>query len=342
VCRSGRGAPPTAHADARGRETQSPTAHNHGSRPDPLAGILHSRPKIRSPQRRQCQTVAAGKPSLGGQSAVRPEAWPPGLGMMRFRCAPTFFQLADMDFSVRRTGRIQISDHARVVLSNQHLVAQDFRGLELLQFSADGMRLERCAFDGSVIRSGSFGAGRATSEYVGCSFNDAKIHMGPGGYARFVDCTFENVAIDSWLCLAVELIRCSFSGQLHKAVFNGCVPPEKRDVAGRTTNRFEGNDFSRAKLLDVAFRTGIDLSKQRLPSGPEYTYLEDAPSAVRQARSTFNAWGDPDEKKRARGALAVMEEDVAAGQRQLLIRVNDYPRASRPSIQRLLYAALNE
>lgn len=261
---------------------------------------------------------------------------------MGLPCAPTFFQLADMDFGVRRTGRIQISDHARLVLSNQHLIAQDYRGLELLQFSAEGMRFERCAFDGSVIRSGSFGAGRATSEYLGCSFNDAKIHMGPGGYATFVDCTFENVAIDSWFCFAVELVGCSFSGQLHKAVFNGCVPPEKRDAAGRSTNQFEGNDFSRAKLLDVAFRTGIDLSKQRLPSGPEYTYLEDAPSAVRQARITFNGLDGPDEKKCVRGTLAVMEEDVAAGQNQLLIRVNDYPRASRPSIQRLLRAALDE
>jgi hypothetical protein len=243
---------------------------------------------------------------------------------------------------VRRAGGIQMSNHARVVLSNQHLIAQDYRGLELLQFSAEGMRFERCAFDGSVIRSGSFGAGQATSEYVGCSFNDAKIHMGPGGYARFVDCTFENVAIDSWLCFAVELVGCSFSGQLRKAVFNGCVPPEKRNIAGRSTNQFEGNDFSRAELLDVAFRTSIDLSKQRLPSSPEYTYLEDAPSTVRQARRAFNALDDPEERKRVRGVLAVMEEDVAAGQSQLIIRVNDYPRASRPPIQRLLQAASDE
>jgi hypothetical protein len=26
-------------------------------------------------------------------------------------------------------------------------------------------------------------------------------------------------------------------------VFNGCVPPEKRDVAGRAMNRFEGKRF---------------------------------------------------------------------------------------------------
>jgi hypothetical protein len=159
-------------------------------------------------------------------------------------CARIPFRLpADMDFSVRRVGRTQISSHARVVISNKRLVAQDFRGLELLQFSAEGSRLERCAFDGSVIESGSFGDGRATSEYADCSFRGVKIHMGPGGYARFVNCTFENVAIDNWFCFAVELVGCTFSGRLRKAVFNGCVPPEKRDVAGRAMNRFEGKRF---------------------------------------------------------------------------------------------------
>lgn len=45
--------------------------------------------------------------------------------------------------------------------------------------------------------------------------------------------------------------------------------------------------------MDVAFRTGIDLTKQRLPAGDEYVYLEDAESAVRRARIAFNAWDDP-------------------------------------------------
>jgi hypothetical protein len=247
-----------------------------------------------------------------------------------------------MDFSVRRVGRVKISDQARLLLTNQRLVSQDFRGLELLQFSAEGAHLERCVFDGSVIESASFGAGRATSEYVGCSFSGAKIHMGPGGYARFIDCAFENVTIDNWFCFAVELVGCTFSGRLRKVVFNGCVPPDKRDIAGRATNQFEGNDFSRAKLLDAAFRTGIDLSRQRLPSGPEYTYLADAASAVRRARIAFNALEDPEAKKRVRGVLTVMEEDVAAGQNQLLMRVDDYPRASRPAIQALLDAALDK
>lgn len=245
-----------------------------------------------------------------------------------------------MEYGAFRVGHVQISDDERVVLSRQRLVSEDFTGRHLKQFSAEGSRLERCRFDGAVIGSGSFGAGRLVSEYVGCSFDRAKISMGPGGYARFVDCSFEDTLIESWFCFAVELVRCTFSGRLRKAVFNGTVPEDKRGVVGRSVNQFEANDFSRAKLVDCAFRTGIDLHGQRLPSGPEYTYLEDAAMAVRRARTIFNAWEDPEVKRDVRGVLVGIEEDVVAGQRQLLIRVDDYPRRARGSIRSLLEAAL--
>lgn len=250
-----------------------------------------------------------------------------------------FSRPANLHPSVRRAGHLDVSARDRVVLSGQRVKSQDFRGKHLLQFSAEGAWLEQCVFDDAVIESASFGAGRVTSEYVGCSFNGAKIRMGPGGYARFVDCVFGNAVIENWFCFAVELVGCSFSGRLRKAVFNGTVPAEMRGEAGRSANQFEGNDFSRAKLADVSFRTGVDLSRQFLPSGPEYTYLRDAGLAVRRARQAFNAWDDAEAKKRAMGVLRVMEEDVAAGQGQLLIRLNDYPRGSRPAIQFLLEAA---
>jgi uncharacterized protein YjbI with pentapeptide repeats len=245
-----------------------------------------------------------------------------------------------MDFSARRVGHVDLSDQDRVVLSGRRLVAADFSGRRIAHFSAEGCRFEQCRFDDSVIGHGSFGAGRAVSEYVGCSFNGSKIHMGPGGFARFVDCAFESVSIDHWFCHAVELVDCTFSGRIQKAVFHGRVRPQAREIIGRTTNEFEGNDFSRAKLVDLSFRSGIDLSLQRLPVGPDYVHLEDARAAVQRARMAFNGWEDPEAKRRAKGVLAVMEQDVLEGQEELLIRADDYPRASRPAIRALLDAAL--
>lgn len=209
----------------------------------------------------------------------------------------------------------------------------------MAQFSSDGCRFERCDFEGAVIESASFGAGRQVSEYVGCSFDGAKLRMGPGGYAKFVDCSFDETAIEAWFCFAVEVVDCRFSGRLKKVVFNGTVPADKQAIVDRVVNQFERNDFTRATLTDVGFRTGIDLSKQRLPGGGGYDYFPDAVSAVRSARLAFDAWDDLGAKAAARGVLTVMEEDVAAGQRQLLMRVDDYPRSDRAAIRNVLNAA---
>jgi hypothetical protein len=41
-------------------------------------------------------------------------------------------------------------------------------------------------------------------------------------------------------------------------------------------------------LIDVSFRTGIDLSQQRLPSGPDYLYLPNAAETMRRgARGSY-------------------------------------------------------
>ena len=240
---------------------------------------------------------------------------------------------------VRSVGQVDLSGQDRIVLSGDTLHGADFRNRHLAQFSAAGVRLEDCSFDGAVIESASFGAGRVVSEYVGCSFARAKLRMMSGGYARFVGCNFEKAVIENWFCSAVELIDCTFSGRLQKVIFNGTVPKNDQQVIKRQKNEFVGNDFSRAKLVDVGFRTGIDLTKQRLPESSEYVYLDDAASAVQRAHAALKSWGDSEALKRAVSVLGVMEQDVAAGQIQLFMRADDYPRSSRPAIRTMLNAA---
>lgn len=190
-----------------------------------------------------------------------------------------------------------------------------------------------------VIKSAGFGDGRQVSEYVGCNFDGAKLVMAPGGNARFVDGSFEKTTIQSWFCFAVELIDCRFTGRLKKVFFNGTVPTDRQLDFGRMRNRFEGNDFSQADLFDVGFRTGIDLSKQRLPDGDEYVYLPDAAAAIARARLACDAWTDPEDKDAANSLLDVMERDVARGQQQLLMRTEDFSRRDREAIRKMLEAA---
>ena len=127
-----------------------------------------------------------------------------------------------------------------------------------------------------------------------------------------------------WFCFAVELVDCTFTGRLRKAIFNGTVPAEQRSMAGRISNDFRGNDFSGMDLRDVGFRTGIDLTLQRLPTGSQYLYVEDATGAVHRARNAVAHWEDLALRREAMVLIEILESEISEGQRQLLLRKDDY------------------
>ncbi len=77
-------------------------------------------------------------------------------------------------------------------------------------------------------------------------------------------------------------------------------------------------------LVDVSFRTGIDLSKQRLPSGADYLYLPNAESALRTARSTITEWRDLELRKGALTVITVLERELRGNQVQLFLNVNNF------------------
>jgi hypothetical protein len=237
-----------------------------------------------------------------------------------------------MEFSARRVGSTKISDDDRVVLNGADLRAADFSGRKLQQFSAAGSRLVECRFDKARIESASFGGGREISEYVDCVFDGSHIAFGPGGYARFVRCSFRDAELHDWFCFAVELVDCTFSGRLRKAVFNGTVPEDKRAVVKRERNEIRDNDFTDADLIDVAFRTGIDLTAQQLPSGPQYVFLADAPTALQHARAEITHWDDLELRRKALQLLGTLEDETGGGQRQLLLRKDDFPRSLRDAV----------
>lgn len=242
----------------------------------------------------------------------------------RLEASRTVRTIAIVSFQAHSVGKARVNEGQCVVVDHAQLKGADFSGRKLAQFSAVGSRSEACRFDHARIDGASFGGGRETSEYVQCSFDGALVRFGPGGYARFVHCSFRNVDLRDWFCFAVELVDCTFSGRLRKAFFNGTVPVEKRAAAGRDRNEFHDNDFSAMTLIDVGFRTGIDLTQQRLPSRPEYLYVPDAAAALQRARASVIGWDDLDLRQSAMVFIKILEEEIAAGQRQFFLRPADY------------------
>jgi Pentapeptide repeats (8 copies) len=229
-----------------------------------------------------------------------------------------------VSFQAHPVGKARIDESQRVVLDHVQLHGADFSGRKLVQFSAVGSRLEGCRFDKAKMEDASFGAGRETSEYVECSFDGARVRFGPGGYTRFVRCSFRNVDLRDWFLLHRRTSRLHFQRPTAQAFSNGTVPEEKRGNAARDHNEFHDNDFSAMEFIDVAFRTGIDLTEQRLPSGPDYLYLPDATAAIRRVRAEVVHWQDLDMRQPALTFLNSLGDELVDGQRQLLLRSKDY------------------
>jgi hypothetical protein len=243
-----------------------------------------------------------------------------------------------MKWHARVVGQTDLPpEDQRLVLDHVKLSGQDYSNRELWQLCVIGSRLENCRFDGLRVPKSyaSFGEGTEQSEYINCSFDGAKIYI-TSGYARFVNCSFRNVDLRDWRCLTTELVDCTFSGTLRTAIFHGRVPEDKlvvlgreidhRKTLGREVNEFRGNDFEAMDLIDVSFRTGIDLTQQRLPTGPQYVYLPDAAKSLTRVRSELAEWdGSPESRQAAlRMVNRWLEEDVIRdGQRQLFRREKD-------------------
>jgi hypothetical protein len=223
-----------------------------------------------------------------------------------------------------RLDRRASGDEHEIFLDRANLCGEDFSGRRLRYFGAVGCSFERCRFDGGKIERASFGAGRAISSYVDCSFDGARIISSIGGYARFERCSFRDVDILEWFSFAQEFVECTFSGQLRKGVFNGTPRPKDMDVVHRTRNEFRGNNFSDMNLVDVGFRTGIDLRQQRLPSGPQYVYVLDAQDALRRARGAIAVWRDPALRREGMSLVDLYQQRVEDGQCQLFLRPDTF------------------
>jgi uncharacterized protein YjbI with pentapeptide repeats len=242
----------------------------------------------------------------------------------------------------RVVGYGQLDPKEHVSLNHEQLREADFSGRKLKHFSVVGCRFERCWFEKMRVDSFIPGAGMELSEYVDCSFDGIRVSYMSAAFARFIRCSFRNVDIRDWRSSKAEFIDCVFTGQLEECIFYGTVPEQDRSWVGRAKNEFRGNDFSGCDLVDVAFRTGIDLEQQKLPTGPEYLYLPDAAGAIERAKATVQEWYDAGMRERGLSLLSTLAMGVEGGQRQELFRANDFYGIDPLEVVDGVFAALRD
>jgi hypothetical protein len=118
---------------------------------------------------------------------------------------------------------------------------------------------------------------------------------------------------------AAEFINCTFSGVVKSSVFFGKVTGNYSEDTQRRTNEFLNNDFADVQFVDVGFRRGIDLSRQRLPSGSEYVYLRDAAKALLELRNRYVQATHSLRRESVFAFLRLREEGLEDGQTQLFL-----------------------
>ena len=100
------------------------------------------------------------------------------------------------------------------------------------------------------------------------------------------------------------------------SVDTGQTHPESGDIT----------DLFVASMFDVAFRTGIDLSLQRLPTGTEYLYLPNAHESLQHVMDRLLFLEDNGVRAAAISFTQSLERELSGGQRQLLLRPEDFTK----------------
>jgi len=234
------------------------------------------------------------------------------------------------DIQARVVGQTAIDPDKHVVIERQRLVDRRFDGLRLDSFSAVQSQFERCSFRNIQIQDATWGGGKKQSFYVNCNFDGAQFRSVAPGNAKFVECSFRDVHISEFNAFDVELQSCVFSGRIDKGYLNA-KRRARLGIFGRKRNSIFGNDFRDCVLRDFAFRSGVELDRQELPTGDEYCYLADAASALKRGRAIVQAWPEAETKRLALVLLDVIARDLKSGQEQQLVRIPEHGQFAAPA-----------
>jgi hypothetical protein len=219
----------------------------------------------------------------------------------------------------------------------------DFRGLQFDHFGADGTRFIRCDFSGARI-AGFIGIRRRT-RFEDCRFAGSHLAHTSLGDVRFLRCVFSDVDITGWADTAAEFVDCRFTGRLTDCKFWGRPRYEWLEPGRlrppRTTNDFYGNDFREADLSDVGFVGGVDLTRQRLPDGPQYVRFDRPLERIALVRNMVTGWEPGADREEALIMLDVYSEGGFEDQSELFANRWEagFPREVAETVWELLETA---
>ncbi|GAA3170634.1 hypothetical protein [Nonomuraea salmonea] len=230
------------------------------------------------------------------------------------------------------------------VFDRMRLVDVDFSAMRFVCFLSRGSEFDGCdfsgtAFDQLLLGAPGDGAVRPQSVFRGCVFRRTQFPtLTAFGNVRFEGCTFERSRLRLQTNThEAEFVDCVFAGPIRGVNFWGRPYDFDQAALGRDHNDFSGNDFTAARLDDVAFHH-IDVRAQRF-SG--HALLDRFTERAKAVLPLIDRWPDAEHRDMARLTLEFLIADAPERIDDVaLVSPADLGRKLPPALREELFAAL--
>lgn len=208
-----------------------------------------------------------------------------------------------------------------IEIFNKRMRCKSFSGKKLSKFLAVESEFINCHFENMSIKDVCFGGGSKQTLYFGCIFDNSVFSSNAPGVARFENCSFRNIKIKKFFCVDVEMIDCTFSGEIEQGNFIGV----HRDVSGEiSVNEFRGNDFSDLRLGDVGF-SGLDLTAQKMPVGSDFLVISNVKNFLTKVRTDCASIKNQQLSDAILRVLGIMALESEGGNNQMFVDRRSFP-----------------
>ena len=220
----------------------------------------------------------------------------------------------------------RFTDFTGGVLKRTHIEGSTFSDVlfdscSLRNIAEIGNTFEKCTFRSVSLRGAVLGY--RGSRFTQCHFDQADFIQ--AGFIRpeFDDCDFVNCTFSGIDFKAASFERCEFRGEVRGVWFRGGFPSRSLEEQWGIPrpNKMTGVSFQKAKLFELTFSDGCDLSTVVPPDDGRHALFDRWPEHVETVFEQSRAWQEP--CRRQGEVFYIAFETHAKNQDWYLIGVDD-------------------
>ncbi len=231
-----------------------------------------------------------------------------------------------MKIKVRNKGYADASSLDALVLERHTYSGEKFANRQLCQLVSIGSKFNDCDFANLSIIDCNFGAGKTPSIYYRCRFDAIRTPHISFGYSQFTECHFSGFDFEGLRISTTDLIRCTFIGRMRNGYIasmrSGFDPPS---LGLKERSVIQDNDFSEVDFVHFNFKRGVDLTRQRLPTGSNYVLVLNGMQALEKVKqSLLLDDATIDIRTSVMSFLEILSSEAKKGQENIFLREEDF------------------